>query len=148
MTATATTTMERELEELAEDLSAQFQALAREHFQRRRTEMVAAAVDCENQLDAAIGACLRRTEDCCTAADPHSCPEVRLAKLQADAAIQMVAVYLIAEGQFTWDDDKAALEAAEAAVFDAAAEAFALCPDCDEVDVDLFADLADEQEGL
>jgi hypothetical protein len=123
---TTLTTMERDLESLAGDLSAQFQALAREHFRNRCDEMVAAAVDCENQLDAAIGACLRRNADCCADADPYTCPAVGMAKLQADVAIQMVAVYLIAEGKFTWDDDQAALDAAETAVFDAAAEAYAL----------------------
>lgn len=128
MTTALTTTLERAIEELplAADLSAQFQALAHEHFQHRRAEMVAAAVDCETQLGVVIDACLREETDCCAGADPHHCPEVAQARQRADVAVQMVAVYLIAEGQFTWDDDQAALDAAETAVFDAAAEAYAM----------------------
>lgn len=101
-------------------LAANLTAMVKEHLASVEADLVDAARSAEDQVSAAIDECLLNVHGPdCQPANPHECPKVALAILTADAAMEMLAVWLIAEGRYSNEDD--AYEAAFELVADAAA---------------------------
>jgi hypothetical protein len=102
-------------------LPRRFRAVVEDHLADVQARFVAAAVDAETQVTAAIEHCIDHHAEAACAADPHACLDVALAVAAADAAVQLVAIWLIESGSGPSGDIDLAIEAAQVLIAETAA---------------------------